>query len=151
MDKTVVVAVERLVHHRLYKKMMRRLSKFKAHDEKNECSIGDRVKIIETRPLSKTKRWRVLELIEKKELPDLASTEIEKRQITEATFTTVEATAEDAEPAVVIEEPASNDALESTTVEATAEDAEPAVVIEEPASNDDTTDQVDGSSEEETR
>jgi small subunit ribosomal protein S17 len=149
MDKTVVVAVERLVHHRLYKKVMRRLSKFKAHDEMNECSIGDRVKIIETRPLSKTKRWRVLELIEKKDLPDLASTEVEKRQITEATFTTAEATAESVE-VVAVEEPESNDASEPTTAEATAESVE-VVAVEEPESNDETTGQVDGSSEEETR
>ncbi len=63
MDKTVVVAVERLVHHTLYGKVMRRTSKFKAHDEKNECKVGDRVRIVETRPLSREKRWRVVEII----------------------------------------------------------------------------------------
>ncbi len=65
MDKTVVVAVERLVRHPLYKKFIKRTSKFKAHDEENRCSEGDKVKIMETRPLSKTKRWRVVEIVEK--------------------------------------------------------------------------------------
>ncbi len=65
MDKTVVVAVERLVLHPFYKKYIKRTKKFKAHDERNECQIGDKVQIMETRPLSKTKRWRVVEIIEK--------------------------------------------------------------------------------------
>ncbi|HEY8363221.1 MAG TPA: 30S ribosomal protein S17 [Tissierellaceae bacterium] len=65
MDKTVVVAVERMVAHPLYKKQMKRTTKFKAHDENNECRVGDIVKIMETRPLSKEKRWRVVEIIEK--------------------------------------------------------------------------------------
>ena len=65
MDKTVVVEVEDRVKHRLYKKVMRRTKKFKAHDENNECGIGDRVSLMETRPLSATKRWRVVEILEK--------------------------------------------------------------------------------------
>ncbi len=65
MDKTVVVLVERLVKEPLYKKYIKRSKKFHAHDEENQCQIGDRVKIMETRPLSKTKRWRVVEIIEK--------------------------------------------------------------------------------------
>jgi small subunit ribosomal protein S17 len=65
MDKTAVVAVERLVQHPVYKKFIKRTSKFKAHDDKNECQIGDTVKIMETRPLSKTKRWRVVKILEK--------------------------------------------------------------------------------------
>lgn len=65
MDKTAVVAVERIVKHPVYKKYIRRTTKFKAHDEKNECQTGDVVKIMETRPLSKSKRWRVAEIIEK--------------------------------------------------------------------------------------
>lgn len=63
MDKTVVVAVETLKRHPLYKKTVRRTKKFKAHDEHNECRIGDRVRIMETRPLSKEKRWRVVEIL----------------------------------------------------------------------------------------
>ncbi len=65
MDKTVVVQVERLVKHPLYKKYIRRRNKFRAHDKDNACQIGDRVTLIETRPLSKTKRWRVGQIIEK--------------------------------------------------------------------------------------
>ncbi len=61
MDKTVVVAVKRLFQHPVYKKTVKRVTKFKAHDEKNTCQIGDVVKIIETRPLSKEKRWLVIE------------------------------------------------------------------------------------------
>jgi small subunit ribosomal protein S17 len=65
MDKTVVVAVEDRVKHALYGKVMRRTSKLKAHDENNDCGVGDRVLIMETRPLSATKRWRVVEILEK--------------------------------------------------------------------------------------
>ena len=65
MDKTVVVQVDRLVRHPVYKKYVRRRAKFKAHDENNTCQKGDRVVIRETRPLSKTKRWRVSQILEK--------------------------------------------------------------------------------------
>ena len=65
MDKTIIVNVERKVKHPLYGKFVKKTTKFHAHDEKNECSIGDTVKIMETRPLSKTKRWRLVEVVEK--------------------------------------------------------------------------------------
>ena len=65
MDKTIVVAIEDNVSHPLYKKIIKRTVKFKAHDEKNEAKAGDRVKIMETRPLSKDKRWRLVEIVEK--------------------------------------------------------------------------------------
>jgi len=65
MDKTVVVAIDRMVRDPRYKKFLKRTSKFKAHDEKNECHVGDRVKLIETRPLSAQKRWVVLEILER--------------------------------------------------------------------------------------
>ena len=65
MDKTMVVAVEDSVKHPLYKKIVKRTKNLKAHDEKNECKIGDRVEIMETRPLSKDKRWRLVEIIER--------------------------------------------------------------------------------------
>jgi small subunit ribosomal protein S17 len=65
MDKTVVVLVEDRVKHALYGKVLRRTSKLKAHDEQNQCGVGDRVQIMETRPLSATKRWRVVEILEK--------------------------------------------------------------------------------------
>ena len=65
MDKTIVVAIEDSVQHPLYKKILKRTYKLKAHDENNECGIGDKVMIMETRPLSKDKRWRLVEIIEK--------------------------------------------------------------------------------------
>ena len=65
MDKTIVVAIEDLVQHPLYKKIIKKTSRIKAHDEANECSIGDKVMIMETRPLSKEKRWRLVEIIHK--------------------------------------------------------------------------------------
>ena len=65
MEKTITVAVERKVKHPIYGKFVKKTTKFHAHDDKNECSIGDIVKIMETRPLSKTKRWRLVEVVEK--------------------------------------------------------------------------------------
>ena len=65
MDKTIVVAVEDHVKHPLYNKIVKRTYKLKAHDENNECNIGDRGKVMETRPLSKDKRWRLVEIVEK--------------------------------------------------------------------------------------
>ena len=65
MDKTIVVAIQDNVRHPLYKKIIKKTVKLKAHDENNECSIGDPVKVMETRPLSKEKRWRLVEIIEK--------------------------------------------------------------------------------------
>jgi len=65
MDKTIVVAVENRVPHPLYKKIIKRTYKLKAHDENNDCGIGDRVRVMETRPISKDKRWRLVEIIEK--------------------------------------------------------------------------------------
>ena len=65
MEKTIVVAVEDHVKHPLYKKIVKKTYKLKAHDENNECKIGDRVKVMETRPLSKDKRWRLVEIVEK--------------------------------------------------------------------------------------
>ena len=65
MDKTVTIAVERKVKHPIYGKFVKKTTSFHAHDEKNECTVGDIVKIMETRPLSKTKRWRLVEIVEK--------------------------------------------------------------------------------------
>jgi len=76
MDKTVVVAVETLKRHPLYKKTIKRAIKYKAHDENNECRPGDIVKIIETRPLSRQKRWRVAEIITKGEVAEVQPKEI---------------------------------------------------------------------------
>ncbi|MDR3186194.1 MAG: 30S ribosomal protein S17 [Christensenellaceae bacterium] len=65
MDKTVVIAVERRVQHPLYKKYIRQTKKFKVHDENNECGIGDKIEVMETRPISKDKNWRLVNIIEK--------------------------------------------------------------------------------------
>jgi small subunit ribosomal protein S17 len=65
MDKTITVAVERKVKHPIYGKFVKKTTRFHAHDEKNECTIGDIVRIMETRPLSKIKRWRLVEIVEK--------------------------------------------------------------------------------------
>ena len=65
MDKTIVVAIQDRIKHPLYKKVIKRTVKLKAHDENNECNIGDRVEVMETRPLSKEKRWRLVQIIEK--------------------------------------------------------------------------------------
>ena len=65
MQKTIVVAIEEIVQHKLYKKAVKRTVKFKAHDENNDAHIGDRVQIMETRPLSKQKRWRLVKILEK--------------------------------------------------------------------------------------
>lgn len=65
MDKTVVVAIETFVTHPLYKKQLKRTTRLKAHDKNNECGLGDKVEIMETRPLSKDKRWRLVSIIEK--------------------------------------------------------------------------------------
>lgn len=69
MQKTITVAVERVVQHPLYRKNIKRTKKFKAHDEKNACQVGDLVRIEETRPLSRTKRWRLVEIVKRAELP----------------------------------------------------------------------------------
>ena len=76
MDKTVVVAVETSSRHPLYKKTIKRAVKYKAHDEKNECRPGDMVRIVETRPLSRQKRWRVAEIITKGEVAEVQPKEI---------------------------------------------------------------------------
>jgi small subunit ribosomal protein S17 len=76
MDKTVVVAVETLKRHRIYKKTFKRVIKYKAHDKDNKCRLGDQVRIIETRPLSKQKRWRVDEIISRTEVVEVKPREI---------------------------------------------------------------------------
>jgi small subunit ribosomal protein S17 len=81
MDKTVVVAVETPKRHRLYKKTMKRVVKYKAHDEKNKCRTGDKVMIVETRPLSREKRWRVAEIIAKAEVVEISPEEITREDL----------------------------------------------------------------------
>ncbi len=76
MDKTVVIAVDTPKRHPLYKKIIRRTVKYKAHDEKNECRLGDMVRIVETRPLSRWKRWRVAEILTREEVVEVQPKEI---------------------------------------------------------------------------
>ena len=76
MDKTVVVAVQWRQRHPIYRKSIRRISKFHAHDEQNDARIGDRVLIVETKPLSRLKRWRIAEILERHEVPEIAPQEI---------------------------------------------------------------------------
>jgi small subunit ribosomal protein S17 len=92
MQKTVVVAVERTKRHRLYKKTLKRTTRYKVHDERNECRLGDRVRIIETRPLSKEKRWRVLEILRRGNVA-----EIQPQEIDANIEQTIEEPAEDAD------------------------------------------------------
>jgi small subunit ribosomal protein S17 len=81
MDKTVVVAVEYTKRHPLYKKVIRHVKNFKAHDAKNECNMGDIVKIMETRPLSKDKRWTVTEILKAGKYAEITPTEISEQEI----------------------------------------------------------------------
>ena len=78
MDKTVIVAYEWRQRHGLYQKRMKRITRFAVHDENNECKVGDSVRIIETRPLSKTKRWRVLEVLQRGDVPEVQPGEIDR-------------------------------------------------------------------------
>ncbi len=80
MDKTVVVAVETRKVHRLYKKAIKVTKKYKVHDENNACKIGDKVKIVETRPLSKEKSWRVTEIMSKKEIVETRPKKLKKKK-----------------------------------------------------------------------
>mgnify|MGYP001233063511 CR=1 FL=1 len=138
MDKTVVVAVERRVHHRLYHKSMRRVRKFVAHDEHNEYQIGDTVRLIETRPLSKTKRWRVSGLVKRYDVPDVQPSELAEPVLNVNTeplpsVTEVEAPAEEEAPEAVaeVEAPAEEEAPEAVAeVEAPAEEETPEAVAE---------------------
>ncbi len=100
MDKTVIVRVESYRHHAIYKKTIRNVTKYKVHDEKNECSMGDTVKIIETRPLSKEKRWRVGEILIRAAALDVKPQEIEPKIIVEKEKPAAVA---QVEPAVVTE------------------------------------------------
>ncbi len=167
MDKTVVVAVERRQRHRLYGKSIRRITRFKAHDEANQYHVGDTVRIVETSPLSKTKRWRVMEKMAVREAAQVVVSEAadievvaldediqKQREEAEATAAALaaEAEAEPEAPAAVEEEPSAAAAAveeepsaeaESPTEEAVAEAEEPpaaetpSVEAEEPDQTED--------------
>ena len=105
MDKTAVVAVETRRHHPIYKKTVRRITRYKAHDEMNECQLGDTVRLEETRPLSKEKRWRVAEIIIKAEQLEVRPVELE----TQPEETVVESEETVAEPEEAVVEPEETD------------------------------------------
>ncbi len=105
MEKTAVVVVETARHHRLYKKSVRIMTRYKAHDEKNECGIGDMVRLIETRPLSKEKRWRVAEIVRRAEVIEVRPEEIEVQpEEVEAEVEVAEVKAEEVEAEVEVVE-----------------------------------------------
>ena len=112
MDKTVVVRIDRQKRHRLYRKTIRVTQRYKAHDEKNECNLGDIVRIAETRPLSREKRWRIVDIVTKGDVAELAPREIganileETREAEEAPAVSAEAAADEG----AVEAPAEEDA-----------------------------------------
>ena len=123
MDKTIVVAIEWRRSHRLYKKAVKRVSRFKVHDPENNCQLGDLVRIIETRPLSKTKRWRVTEILDREEIAeiqpvDIVGEEVEVTQPPVASEEIEEATTE------VEEEEQPVDEAEPVTEEEQAEEGD---------------------------
>jgi len=133
MEKTVVVAVETLRRHRLYKKIVGRLKRYKAHDEQNTCQVGDKVLIVETRPLSRDKRWRVAEVLAAAALP-----QEEKAIIEEETGEELREPQEAAAAALAAAEaPLAGEQAEAGAeeagVSAVAEEAETAVAVEPPA------------------
>jgi small subunit ribosomal protein S17 len=138
MQKTVVVAVEWVQRHRLYRKSVRRFTKFVAHDEQNDTSLGDLVRIVETRPLSKTKRWRVTEVLERREIPEIQPVEIDVRL--EEGLRGTPTTDAGADVAAQVEKPVEEAAVavavaeaEEATAVAEAEEEEPATAEAEEA------------------
>jgi small subunit ribosomal protein S17 len=139
MQKTVVVAVETFKRHRIYKKILRQTRRFKVHDEKSVCGLGDLVRIVETRPLSREKRWRVAEVLVRGEVPEVKPKEIGTELIEElqakmtppppvpAAVEEVEAPAAEPEAVVEVEAPA---AEPEAVVEPEAPAAEPEAVVE---------------------
>jgi small subunit ribosomal protein S17 len=121
MDKTVVVAVETPKRHRLYKKTLRRVARYKAHDEKNKCQVGDKVIIVETRPLSREKRWRVAEIVAKAEVVEISPEEIAREDLARIT---PEKKAPEAEPEVKAEEEIKAEEAEEKETKAEAKKAE---------------------------
>lgn len=164
MDKTVVVRIDRHKRHRLYGKTMSVTRRYKAHDEKNECRLGDIVKIAETRPLSREKRWRVVEVVTKGDVAEVAPRDIgahiiedtmaaakaeeEARAAAVAAAAPAETPAAEEAPAAADEEPAADEAAAApaeepavdeaavTPVEEPADDEAPAAPAEEPAADE---------------
>ena len=130
MDKTVIVRIDRSKRHRLYGKTLRVTQRYKAHDEKNECNLGDVVKIAETRPLSREKRWRVVEVVTKGDVAEVAPREIaanilqETREAAEAEAAAARATAEPEAAADADDEAVPDEAVLQAEAEVAAEESE---------------------------
>ena len=137
MQKTVVVAVETFKRHRIYKKILRHTRRFKVHDEKNACGLGDLVRIVETRPLSREKRWRVAEVLVRGEVAEVAPKEIGAELIEELSVKTpppppvAEAVVEEAEAVVEPEAPAEEAEGEEEKPQGVAEAKEPSEATQE--------------------
>ena len=141
MDKTVVIAVERRAKHPLYGKSVRHLTKFKAHDEENQYQVGDVVRIVESRPLSLTKRWRVAELLARKEVPEIAPVEAtdpepEVKAPTPTRRRRSRASQAAAEPAAAVVEEAAEEPAEEPATEEEPEAESVEEVAEEPATEE---------------
>jgi small subunit ribosomal protein S17 len=130
MSKTVVVAVGATKRHRLYKKIMRRVTRYKAHDEENACQVGDKVLIVETRPLSRDKRWRVVEVLVTAALPEEEKAIIEE-EVAEEVRELDEATAAEAPPAKEEAPPAEEEVVAEEEQPAAVEEIEEAPQAEE--------------------
>ena len=131
MEKTVVVAIEWRQRHRIYQKSVRRYTKLMAHDEQSVSTLGDLVRLVETRPLSRTKRWRVSEVLETHEVPEVKPVEVDARLVEEIRLASKEAPAAE----VTEEAPAAEAAEEAPAAEA-AEEAPAAEAAEEASSNE---------------
>jgi small subunit ribosomal protein S17 len=131
MQKTVVVAVEAHKRHPLYKKTIRRTRHYKAHDEKEICAVGDTVRIIESRPLSREKRWRVTDILVHRELAEIAPGEIDASLL--GISRRPEPAAEAEAPEAVAAEPESEAKVKAEAPEAASAEAEPAAEVEVPA------------------
>ncbi len=147
MQKTVVVAVEANMRHRLYKKIVRRVRRYMAHDESDDCSLGDRVRIVEQRPLSRHKRWRVVDVLRRAELPELAAGSIDLDLLGEVKTEAAQAS-EEAPAAAVAEETAPE--VESAAEEAATEaEAESQASEEAPAAAEEESQEAEPEEEEE--
>ena len=143
MDKTVVVAVSSSTRHRLYKKLMRRLRRYMVHDETNDAKLGDRVRIVESRPYSRRKRWQLVEVLVRADRPEVAAEEIDLELLgevkVEAEKPETAAGAEPEEPAEAVEQPEPEakeaveeaEAVEEPETAASAEPEEPAEAAKE--------------------
>ena len=139
MDKSVVVAVSSSTRHRLYKKIMRRLRRYMVHDETNDAKLGDRVRIVESRPHSRRKRWQLAEVLVRADRPEVAAEEIDLELLGEVKVEAEEApetalSAEPEEPAEAAEQPEleAHEAVEEPETAASAEPEEPAEAAAEP-------------------